>query len=126
MIELRIRPTAAIMCMMLVGMMIGLAPAAAAPPPQDEPQAEAQRLVGQLGHPDYLVRQAAARRLAELGDSAADALAAGLKSPHAETRLHAERVLSVVQRDNFERGDRRLLGRRRRREAAPAAGLAAF
>lgn len=64
--------------------------------------AEARALVQQLASSSFARRQAAAQQLASLGFKARPALIEGLKSPHAEARLQAERILSVIEQNDFE------------------------
>jgi hypothetical protein len=70
------------------------AAAAAQPPAADDPA----RLVGRLNHPDYHEREAATRRLEEIGPPALDALRAGCRSEDPETVRRAAEVLRKVER----------------------------
>ncbi|MBA4062180.1 MAG: hypothetical protein C0501_00415 [Isosphaera sp.] len=72
-----------------------VAAAAAASPPAP---GEAAKLVARLNDPDYEEREAATRRLEELGAAAVDALRAGCRSDDPETARRARDVLVKVER----------------------------
>lgn len=59
---------------------------------------EAARLVQQLGSEDFLEREAAAKRLEELGASAIEELRAGTKSDNAETARRSLELLRKAER----------------------------
>lgn len=59
-----------------------------------------QKLVAQLGSEVWKEREEASARLTALGPAAAEALAAAAKSPDAEVRARAEKILSESSRAN--------------------------
>jgi hypothetical protein len=69
----------------------------AAPPPTTQP-AEIANLVRQLGDESYASRQAAQRRLREIGKPAIPALQAALKSDDLEVHLRADELIKELQR----------------------------
>lgn len=62
----------------------------------------ARRLVAELGNPSFAIREAATRKLTELGPAAKQALAEGIRSEHAEIRNRAERILDLVLEAEYE------------------------
>jgi hypothetical protein len=60
--------------------------------------AEVKRLVEQLGSPDFLEREAASKRLDELGTAAIEALRAGTKSDNPETARRSQELLRRAER----------------------------
>ena len=54
-------------------------------------------LVKQLGHPKYAVREAAAKKLLNMGSAAVTALRFGLASPDEEIRSRCETLLPKAQ-----------------------------
>jgi RNA polymerase sigma factor (sigma-70 family) len=72
------------------------APAAPAPRLVDDPAA---KLVEQLGAPEFADREAAQKKLRELGVKANPALRAGLKSENPEVRNRAAKVLAEIRKD---------------------------
>jgi hypothetical protein len=58
---------------------------------------EATKLVGQLGDDSFTVREAATKRLAEIGRPAVAALREGLKSSDPEIRIRARRILDAIK-----------------------------
>jgi hypothetical protein len=64
---------------------------------QDAPKPDVAALVKQLGDDDYAVREAATKKLVELGESAVPALEKALKSEDLEVRLRAGRALRAIR-----------------------------
>jgi hypothetical protein len=65
--------------------------------PADEPAADrVDRLVKQLGHPEFAKREAATKELDAIGEPALDALRKAATDQDAEVRQRAERVLRAV------------------------------
>src|SRR5438874_6724118 len=62
----------------------------------DPDDKEIARLVKQLGSSDYRMRDAATKRLKELGEPAADALVRAMKSNDLEVRRRAEAILTEI------------------------------
>ena len=62
-------------------------------------------LVKQLAHDEYAVREAATKKLVELGDKAVPELEEALKSDDLEVRLRAGRALRVIRGKGPERKD---------------------
>jgi len=60
------------------------------------------QLIRQLGDPEYMVRQEAARQLEEIGPAGKEPLVEALKHPDAEVRLRAQRILINVLEADFE------------------------
>jgi len=56
-----------------------------------------EELAKKLGHDDYEVREAATRKLIEMGEKAVPALEEALKSPDLEARLRAGRALRAIR-----------------------------
>jgi hypothetical protein len=76
--------------------------ALAAQPPSDGPAKKVtperlQQLVEQLGHPRFTVRDKATRELEALGPDALPALRQAAKSPDAETRSRAEKLIATLE-----------------------------
>lgn len=96
---------------LLVGLLFALLPvmlcAAAAEPPAEATRSpaieQARRLVQRLASSNYAEREAASQRLVRLGWRAKPALEEGLRNPHAETRLRVQRILSVIEQQDFQR-----------------------
>lgn len=65
--------------------------------------ADMQRLIAELGADDYRTREAATEALIDLGPAAASSVEEAAKSPVLEVRTRAERILSIVSRESFER-----------------------
>ena len=59
--------------------------------------AEIARLVKQLGSSDYRMRDAATKRLTEIGEPALDALFRALKINDVEARRRAEQIVAVIE-----------------------------
>jgi hypothetical protein len=77
-------------------LLLPFAAVAQQPPPKP---AEIAKLVEQLGSEDFAEREAAAKRLEELGTAAIEELRAGLKSENAETVRRASDLLRKAERD---------------------------
>ena len=71
---------------------------APAPRPADDP---AVKLVEQLGAPEFADREAAGKKLREMGSRAEPALKAALKSENPEVRQRAGRVLAQIRKDTL-------------------------
>jgi RNA polymerase sigma factor (sigma-70 family) len=73
------------------------------PPPAgaDKPDPEAEKLVKQLGSPAFADREAAEKRLKELGPKALPALASGAESADAEVARRAAAVRDHIYRDQL-------------------------
>src|SRR5438093_696184 len=85
-------------CRIITISILGLGAAVtAAPPPTTQP-AEIASLVRQLGDDSYASRQAAQRRLREIGKPAIPALQAALKSDDLEVHLRADELIKELQR----------------------------
>lgn len=78
---------------LLVALALGTAQEPAAPKPT-----EARRLVEQLNSPDFLEREAASKRLEELGAAAIEELRSGTKSDNPETARRAGELLRKAER----------------------------
>jgi HEAT repeat protein len=95
------RQRAAVLCVItgVVAIMAAAWPARGADkaPNPDVLAEEAKKLVGQLGDDAFGVREAAAKRLAEIGRPAVPALREGLKSDDPEIRLRARRILDAIK-----------------------------
>jgi hypothetical protein len=63
----------------------------------------ARDLVTQLASSSYTQRESAAQQLAALGEEARTALTEGLREPNAETRLRVERILALIEQNDFQR-----------------------
>src|SRR5207249_3932699 len=68
-------------------------------PPAPKPNPEAEKLVTQLGHPDFASREAAAKKLRDLGTKAIPALQAGTRDPSPEVARRSHDVLAAVRAD---------------------------
>jgi hypothetical protein len=66
-------------------------------PNQEALTDEARKLVGQLGDDSFSVREAASKRLMEIGRPAVPALREGLKNDDPEIRLRARRILDAMK-----------------------------
>jgi HEAT repeat protein len=78
----------------------------------DEPQGGApekdmKRLIGQLGSERYKDREQATRHLAQLGKAALPGLKEAAKSPDAEVRRRAQRLLEQLEPPAARSGDAR-------------------
>src|SRR5437764_9782958 len=62
----------------------------------DPDDKEIARLVKQLGSSDYRMRDAATKRLEEIGEPAVDALIRAMKSNDVEARRRAEAILTEI------------------------------
>jgi RNA polymerase sigma factor (sigma-70 family) len=78
------------------------------PEPKKDPQAE--RLVKQLGSPEFAEREAAEKRLREMGIAVLAAVRAGLKSESPEVVQRCERVLAQVRTEGLRATFRKLIG----------------
>src|SRR5438552_2008573 len=63
----------------------------------DPDDAEIARLVKQLGDDDFYKREAASKRLAEIGEPAFDALHKAETSDDLEVRHRAENIVAVIE-----------------------------
>jgi WD40 repeat protein len=81
-----------IRCFALLLLMLPFVPAVA----DDPGDKEIERLVKQLGSDDFEERQAATKRLTEIGEPALDALVRALKSNDLEARRRAEAIIALV------------------------------
>jgi hypothetical protein len=79
-----------------VACLVGV-PALWAADSKEELAAEVKKLVGQLGDDAFAVREAASKRLMEIGRSAVPTLRASLKSDDPEIRLRARRILDAMK-----------------------------
>jgi hypothetical protein len=68
-----------------------------------ETQARIQRLIAELGHDSYNVREQAAHELAKLGPSAREALEKASQSEDREVSNRASRILAVLQQTDEEK-----------------------
>src|SRR3954469_13025186 len=64
---------------------------------------QATELVKQLGHARYAVREAAAKKLLELGPAAVPALTAGTESPDEEVRNRSRALLPQARAVEWQR-----------------------
>ena len=63
----------------------------------DPDDKEIARLVKQLGSSDYRMRDAATKRLKELGEPAIDALERAMMTSDLEARRRAEKIVAVIE-----------------------------
>src|SRR5688572_16695 len=87
-------------------LLLALGAPAAAPRPGEAgtPEFEtAAALVKQLGHARYAVREAAARRLVEMGEAAVPALRGGTKSQDEEVRTRCAALIPEVRAAEWAR-----------------------
>src|SRR5438034_11510909 len=63
----------------------------------DSDDKEIARLVKQLGSSDYRMRDAATKRLKELGELALDALIRAMMTNDVEARRRAEQIVAVIE-----------------------------
>ncbi|GIW92745.1 MAG: hypothetical protein KatS3mg110_0786 [Pirellulaceae bacterium] len=68
----------------------------------DEP-ADPAALVRMLADPEFTVREQASQALVGLGREALEAVVAGTRHPDREIRYRCRRILSLIQRNDFER-----------------------
>lgn len=87
-------------CILAAGLLGSLAAGSTARKDQHSAELarQAQPLIEQLADPDYDVREAAQRRLLEIGKPAADLLRRATKSADIEQRLRAEQILRELRR----------------------------
>ena len=82
-----------IRCFAFLLLMLPFVPAVA----DDPDDKEIARLVKQLGSSDYRTRDAATKRLKELGEPACDALVRAMKINDVEARRRAEQIVAVIE-----------------------------
>jgi hypothetical protein len=82
-------------------LLIAISGRASAAPPEDEPQADS--FISQLGDERYAVRERASEQLIQLGFAAVPALEKARRQADREIRYRAERILAIVQRNDFQR-----------------------
>jgi len=93
---------------MIVGIAVTVTSAAGSNPSQDsagqpdQPTAEVEGLVMQLGAQTYAARQQASLKLARIGMPAREALVAALGSSDAEVRSRSRRLLARIVEDDFQ------------------------
>ena len=80
-------------CFALLWLLLSFAPGVLAAEPRE---AALARLIKQLGHDDFDKREAATKRLAEIGEPALDALRQATTSDDAEVRMRAEQIATVI------------------------------
>ena len=69
----------------------------------DDSSQRIRDLLEQLDSDSYAQREAATSQLTKLGDQALAHLQEALKSPQAETRLRAQRIIAEIQQDDLQR-----------------------
>ncbi len=82
----------------VLGNLVALVGIVFAAPPLDDPSV----LVQQLGHEDFAVRERAMTALVQLGAKAVPAVSLGARHPDREIRYRCQRVLLLIQRNDFE------------------------
>jgi hypothetical protein len=73
---------------------------------QEKTEAESEAisvLIGQLGHDDYSLREAASEKLATLGTAATQAVQIATAHPNREIRYRSQRLLGVIREREAER-----------------------
>ena len=80
-------------CFAFLSLMLPFVPAAA----DDPDDKEIARLVKQLGSSDYRTRDAATKRLQDIGEPACDALVRAMKINDVEARRRAEQIVAVIE-----------------------------
>src|SRR5690349_13024428 len=81
-----------------LGCLLSSTPAAVRAAPADD---EVGRLIGQLGSEDYVPREAASRRLEDIGEPALPALRQALASPDPEVRRRAGDLVALIEHRLF-------------------------